>query len=90
MECLMSIRTKIAAIALAALAVTGAMASTTPSAQARGLGWGIGAGLVGAAVVGSAIAASDGYDYRGYRRCGWVRQFDAYGNYMGRVRTCNY
>jgi hypothetical protein len=41
-------------------------------------------------VVGSAIAASnDGY-YYGYRQCGWVRQFDAYGNYMGRVRTCNY
>ena len=31
-----------------------------------------------------------GYYYDGYRRCGWVRQFDAYGNYMGRVRTCNY
>jgi hypothetical protein len=43
-----------------------------------------------AAIVGSAIAASnDGYHYDGYRRCGWVRQFDAYGNYMGRVRTCN-
>jgi hypothetical protein len=24
------------------------------------------------------------------RKSGWVRQFDAYGNYMGRVRTCNY
>jgi hypothetical protein len=36
-------------------------------------------------VVGSAIAASnDGYYYGGYRRCAWVRQFDAYGNYMGR------
>jgi len=20
----------------------------------------------------------------------WVRQFDAYGNFIGRVRTCNY
>jgi hypothetical protein len=20
----------------------------------------------------------------------WIRQFDAYGNYMGRIRTCNY
>jgi hypothetical protein len=55
-----------------------------------GLGWGIGAGLLGAAVVGSAIAASDGYYYDGYRRCGWVRQYDAYGNFMGRVRSCNY
>jgi len=90
MESLMSIKSKIAALALAALAVTGSMASTTTSAEARGLGWGIGAGLVGAAIVGSAIAANDGTYYGGYRRCGWVRQFDAYGNYMGRVRTCNY
>jgi hypothetical protein len=90
MEFLMSIKSKIAALALATLAVTGSMASTTTSAEARGLGWGIGAGLVGAAIVGSAIAANDGTYYGGYRRCGWVRQFDAYGNYMGRVRTCNY
>jgi hypothetical protein len=92
MEFLMSIKTKIAALALATLAVTGSIASTTTPAEAKGfgLGWGIGAGLIGAAVVGSAIAANDGYYYGGYRRCGWVRQFDAYGNFMGRVRTCNY
>jgi hypothetical protein len=91
MEFFMSIKTKIAALALATLAVTGSIASTTTPAEAKGLGWGIGAGLVGAAIVGTAIAASnDGYYYDGYRRCGFVRQFDAYGNYMGRVRTCNY
>ena len=91
MEFLMSIKTRIAAVALAALAVTGTMASTTSQAQAKpiGWGWGVGAGLVGAAIVGSAIAASnDGYYEGGYRRCGWVRQFDAYGNYIGRVRSC--
>ena len=88
----MSIKTRIAALALATLAVAGTIASTTTQAEARGRGWGIGAGLLGAAVVGSAIAASnDGYYYYdGYRRCGWVRQFDAFGNYIGRVRTCNY
>ena len=89
----MSIKTKIAALALAALAVTGTHRFHHHSGrgQAARLGWGIGAGLVGAAIVGSAIAASnDGYYYDGYRRCGWVRQFDAYGNYIGRVRTCNY
>jgi hypothetical protein len=86
----MSIKTKIAALALATLAVTGSIASTTTQAEAKGLGWGIGADIIGAAVVGSAIAANDGYYYDGYRRCGWVRQFDAYGNYMGRTRTCNY
>jgi len=84
----MSIRSRMAALALVALAVTGTVASTS-QAEAKGFGWGIGAGLIGAAVVGSAIAANDGY-YYGYRRCGWVRQFDAYGNYIGRVRTCNY
>jgi hypothetical protein len=90
MEFPMSIKTKIAAAAVVALAVTGSIASTT-KAEAHGPGWGIGAGLVGAAIVGSAIAASnDGYYYGGYRRCGWVRQFDAYGNFIGRVRTCNY
>lgn len=87
----MSIKTKIAAVALAALAVTGSIASSTTKAEAHGLGWGIGAGLVGAAIIGSAIAASnDGYYDGGYRRCGWVRQFDGYGNFIGRVRACNY
>ncbi len=85
----MSIKTKFAALALATLAVTGTIASTT-QAQAKPLGWGIGAGLVGAAIVGTAIAASnDGY-YYGYRRCGWTPRFDIYGNYMGRIRTCNF
>ena len=87
----MSIKTRIAAAALAALAVTGTIASTTQSAEAKGLGWGIGAAVVGAAVVGSAIAASnDGYYYDGYRRCVWVRQYNSYGDYIGRVRSCNY
>jgi hypothetical protein len=89
METSMSIKTKFAALALATLAVTGSIASTT-QAQAKPLGWGVGAGLVGAAIVGTAIAASGNGYYDGYRRCGWVRQFDAYGNYMGRVRTCGY
>jgi hypothetical protein len=85
----MSIKTKIAALALATLAVTGGMAST--QAEAKPLHWGVGAGLVGAAIVGTAIAASGpGYYYDGYRRCGWVRQFDVHGNYIGRVRTCGY
>ena len=57
----MSIKTKFAALALAALALTGSVVSSTTSAEAKGLGWGVGAGLVGAAVVGSAIAASNPY-----------------------------
>jgi hypothetical protein len=93
MEFPMSIKTKLAAFALTALVAAGSIASSTQHADAKpfGLGWGVGAGIVGAAIVGSAIAASnDAYYGYGYRRCGWVRQFDADGNYMGRVRTCNY
>ena len=90
MEFLMSIKTRIAALAVAALAVTGTIATSSTQAQAKPLHWGIGAGLVGAAIVGTAIAASDGYYYDGYRRCGWVRQYDAFGHYMGRVRNCNF
>jgi hypothetical protein len=82
---MMSIKTRIAALALATLAVTGSITSSTQPAEAKGFGLGLGAGLVGAAIVGSAIAASND----GYRQCGWVRQFDAYGNYVGRVNTCN-
>jgi murein DD-endopeptidase MepM/ murein hydrolase activator NlpD len=88
----MSIKTKIAAFALAAVAVTGSIASSTQPAHA---GLEIAAGILGAAVVGSAIAASGSgyqvyYNGYGYRRCGSIRQFDAYGNFIGRVRTCNY
>ncbi|WP_316166206.1 MULTISPECIES: hypothetical protein [unclassified Bradyrhizobium] len=93
----MSIRTKIAALALTALAVTGSIAATSTPAAANGFhhhhwGWGVGAGLVGAAVVGSAIAASnDGYYYGGgYRYCRWVPQYNVYGQYVGRVRACGY
>jgi hypothetical protein len=89
----MSIKTRIAAFALAATVATGAIASSTHAeAKPFGPGFGFGAAVLGAAVVGSAIAASSGpqyYDY-GYRRCGWAPRYNAYGDFIGRVRTCNY
>ena len=86
----MSIRTNIAAVALAALAITGSVVSTTSQAEAKplGWGWGVGAGIATAAIVGSAIAASNDPYYYGYHRCGWVAQYNAFGQYVGRVRTC--
>ena len=89
----MSIKTKIAAVALVALTAAGTIATSTRQAEAKGpgYGYGIAAGLAGAAIVGSAIAVNEGYGYGyGYRRCGWVRQYDSWGNYVGKVRTCNY
>ena len=88
----MSHKTSFAAIALVTLVVSGTLASASPAqAKPTGWGWGAGAGLVGASVVGSAIAANnDAHYHDGYRRCGWVRQFDVYGNHIGRIRTCRY
>ncbi len=90
----MSIKTRLAAAAIAALTLTGGIAATTSQAQAGhhggGLGIGIAAGLLGAAIVGNAVAQPAYVVDGGYRRCGWVRQFDAYGNYIGRVRSCAY
>lgn len=86
----MSIKSRIAATVLATLAVTGSIASTTSQAEAKQPGWvwGVGAGIATAAVIGSAVAASNDPYYYGYRRCGWVAQYNASGQYVGRVRTC--
>jgi hypothetical protein len=90
MEFQMSIKTRIAPVALAALAISGTIASTTSQAEAKplGWGWGVGAGIATAAVVGSAIAASNAPYYYGYHRCGWTARYNAFGQYVGRVRTC--
>jgi len=86
MEYPMTIQTRIAALAVAALAATGSIASTT-KAEAHGFhpGWGFGAGLVGAAIVGSAIAATTPAPY--YRSC-LVRRYDAFGRYIGTMNVC--
>ena len=85
----MTISKKIAAVSLAALTM-GAVFSAI-QAQARGWGVGLGIGLGVGALVGAAAASSYAPAYGvtpGYRTCHWVRQFDAYGNYIG--KTCVY
>lgn len=88
----MTIKTRIAALAVAALTITGSIVSTTTGAQAGGgggggfhPGWGFGGALIGAAIVGSAIAASTPAPY--YRSC-LVRQYDAFGRYIRTVNVC--
>jgi hypothetical protein len=68
--------------ALAVATVSSTMIASTDQANAQFRRWGP-AAFVGAAVVTGAIIASQ-------RECGWVRQFDRRGNYMGRVWACNY
>jgi len=88
----MSIKTKIAALALATLAVAGSLATTTTKAEAYTVKpWQVGAGLATAAIVGTAIAASSGpVYYTTYRRCGLAPRYDAFGNYLYSVRVCSY
>ncbi|MEZ5822831.1 MAG: hypothetical protein R3D82_18690 [Xanthobacteraceae bacterium] len=88
----MSIKTKIATLALATLAVAGSLATTTTKAEAyKFKPWHVGAGLATAAVVGTAIAASNGpVYYNDYRRCGLVPRYNVFGQYMYSVRVCNY
>lgn len=90
----MSIKTKIAAFALATLAVTGALATTSTKAEAFPFHHhhnhlGLGVGLATAAIVGTAIAASNGPVYT-YRRCGWAPRYNVLGQYIGSVRVCSY
>ena len=89
----MSIKTKIAALAVAALALTGGIAATTQEAHAgpNNIGLGIGLGLATAAVVGTTIAASQQpYHVYPVRRCGWQPQYNMFHQYIGSVRVCNF
>jgi hypothetical protein len=91
MEIIMSIKTKIATLAIAALAITGSFAASTQDAHAGPKGKAIAAGLLGAAVVGTAIAAStaSGYGY-GHRNCYWQPQYNVFGQWVGNARVCNF
>ena len=88
----MTIKTTIAS-ALTALALIGAVSVPSNEAQARGWGGAVAAGIIGGAVLGAAVAGS-AYaapaPVYGYRRCGWVNRYDAYGYYVGKSRVCSY
>lgn len=84
----MNTKTKLAA-ALSALAIAATLALPS-QAEARGRGWAIGAGILGAGIIAGSIAAANAntvYVDGGYR-CRWVKQFDAWGNYLGSSKVC--
>jgi hypothetical protein len=80
-------RKTLAVAALAAITIASSMIATTGTADAQFRRWGpaLGLGIAGGIVAGTIIANSAPYE-----RCGWVRQFDRFGNYMGRAWVCNY
>lgn len=88
-----SLKTKIAAVALAAVTLTAGVAGTSQQAQAGHKGAAIGLGIATGVLIGAAAANSYyGPTYVGYghRHCRWVRQYDEFGYYVGRTRVCGY
>jgi hypothetical protein len=97
----MSIKTRIAALTLAALVATGSIAVTATSAEARDFhenhGFHENRGFHedhgfhdGWGWRRSSYNDGDSYYYSGYGYCHWVPRFDIHRNYIGRVRSCGY
>ena len=73
--------------ALAGMTIVSSMIATTGQADAQFRRWGPAIGLgIATGIVAGAVIANSG---PGYERCGWLRQYDRYGNYMGRAWVCN-
>jgi hypothetical protein len=87
----MNIKSKTAA-ALTVLTLAATFAMPATDANAKGKGWAIGAGVLGAAIVSSAIVNSyaEPMYYDEGPRCRTVRQYDAYGFYVGTGRVCRW
>ena len=84
----MSIKTKIATLAVAALAVT---SLTVTAADAKPKFNPVVGAVVGTAIVAGTIAAATqpSYGYGHYpRRCYWKPQYNVFGQYVGNVRVC--
>jgi hypothetical protein len=87
--------TKIAAGTLAALTLTAGVLATSSDAQAfpkkgwgPGIGFGIAAGVIGAAAYG-AYAAPGYYVAPDAVSCRYVERYDVYGNYRGTRKVCD-
>jgi hypothetical protein len=91
----MSVKLRFAAAALAVLTLGTTAIATSGQAEAKGWGWGpaVGVGIATGVLIGAAAAnsyAGPGYYYEpAYPRCHRIRQFDAYGNYVGTTRVCD-
>lgn len=82
-------KTRIAAIALSIVTLTGAMTAATSQAQA-GHRWGVGlaaGALLGAAAASNAYAGPAYVSEPVYRDCRIVKRMDDWGNWR-RVRVC--
>ncbi|MCC6889297.1 MAG: hypothetical protein IT536_12250 [Hyphomicrobiales bacterium] len=83
-------RKMLAVAALAGLTIATSLIATTGQADAQFRRWGPALGIgIAAGVVTGAIIANSGPVYVD-GRCGWLRQYDRFGNYLGRTWVCQY
>ena len=80
-------RKMLAIAAIAVVTVTSSLIASTGQADAQFRRWGPLA--IGGAFIAGAVIANSG-PYHAYERCGWLRRYDRWGNYYGRVWVCNY
>jgi len=74
----------VAAVAALALGTTVLATSQAQAHHFHGFGWApFGAGIVAGTIIGATVA--DGP----YYSCHRVRQYDQWGNYLGRAKVCN-
>ncbi|NVO14581.1 MAG: hypothetical protein HXX10_11140 [Rhodoplanes sp.] len=92
----MSTKSRIAAVALAAVTMAGAIAATTGEAAAKpkfgpALGFGIVAGTAIGLAAASSAYGSPAYGYYGYGPgCRWEPRYTPYGHYIGAVKVCGW
>jgi hypothetical protein len=81
------VRKTLAVAAVAGLTIVSSIIATTGQADAHWR-WGpaVGLGIAGGIIAGAVIANSA----PAYQRCGWMPQYNRYGDYMGRTWVCNY
>jgi hypothetical protein len=79
-------RKTLAIAALAGITVFSSLIATTSQADAQFRRWGpaVGLGLFAGAVIANSGPVVV------HERCGWLRHYDRFGNYMGRAWVCNY
>ncbi len=84
-------RKTLAIAALAGITIFSSLIASTGQADAQFRRWGpaLGLGIAATVVTGAVIANSGPYVVEG-PRCLRVRQYDSWGNYMGRTTVCNY
>jgi hypothetical protein len=71
------------------LAIPTSQAEAKSGRWATGVAIGLGIATVGAAIATSRVYAAEPYYDDEPVRCTWIRQYNKYGEYVGKARVCD-